>query len=185
MMEVSYMRVPTVECQAELIRFFRTQMIPSNIDRMIKGYEGECDFDRFVESYGDKDWEYIRDFNFSFHSLTQIDSIIITPGEIHVYEIKNYDAECRIQNNTFYYSEQETFSNPFVQLDNIKLRFKGLLKQIGYFGKVYFHVVMINPNCVVRNSHEVSGLIMRNEIKAHLKMLSQNLSTTHNVENYL
>lgn len=190
MMEVRIMRVPTVECQSELIKFFRAEMTPQ-IDRLTKGFEGECEFDRLVKCYlaeqlsqvfGEGSWIHLRDYNFSYHALTQIDSIVITPNAIHVYEIKNYDAECEIHDNTFYYGQHETFSNPFIQLGNIKLRFKGLLKQIGYNGKVYFHVVMINPNCVVKNAHQIDELIMRNELKTHFRSLTQQNSVTHNVK---
>lgn len=166
------MRQPSIELQAALIQYFRSNRQAPIPNRLINGYEGEQLFDHYIEDYMTGDYQVIRDFSFDFVTLTQVDTILITPTAIHVYEVKNYDADCLIENGTFHFNGHEIYSNPLVQVENIRMRFKGMLSKIGYTGNVHFYVVMVNPNCTMKSDSQLNHVIMRNEIKSHLKSIS-------------
>lgn len=139
----------------------------------MRGLEGERIFDEYVNKYVTGDYELIRDYSFEYNTLTQIDAIVVTTTAIYVYEMKNYDAECTLKDGVFHFIGREIFSNPFVQMENIRMRFKGLLHKIGYQSHVFFHVVIINPNCMLKESFDIPNLIMRNELKSHLSTIRQ------------
>lgn len=165
------MRTLTTETKAKIIEYIRNDEYTPAFKRLLRGFRGEKDFDRFVEKAMQPEWFYLTNFSFSNNTLTQVDSILITPQTVNVYEVKNYLAECEMSDGTFYYNRNVGPFSPFVQLDNIKLRFNHLLATLNYRGPVNYYVVMINESCQFKEADKYKNLLMRNMIYSHLKNL--------------
>ena len=149
--KLNFIRQPSRELQAEVVKTLRTKAFATDAQRLIKGFTGERQFDEIYLTFAQDSWDYLRDFHFELGTLTQLDAILITPGHIHVYEVKNYPAYCQVQNDIFSYNGQPLASNPFNQVRAIKSRFNSLLSLIGYQGQASYHLVMINKNCYFKD----------------------------------
>ena len=169
--KLNFIRQPSRELQAEVVKTLRTKAFATDAQRLIKGFTGERQFDEIYLTFAQDSWDYLRDFHFELGTLTQLDAILITPGHIHVYEVKNYPAYCQVQNDIFSYNGQPLASNPFNQVRAIKSRFNSLLSLIGYQGQASYHLVMINKNCYFKDRGQFSDILMHNELKLHFQSL--------------
>ena len=182
--KLNFIRQPSRELQAEVVKTLRTKAFASDVQRLIKGFAGERQFDEIYSTFAQDSWDYLTDFHFELGTLTQLDAILITPGHIHVYEVKNYPAYCQVQNDIFSYNGQTLASNPFNQVRAIKSRFNSLLSLIGYQGQATYHLVMINKDCYFKDRDQFSDVLMRNELKLHFQSL-QGASYKKNPSNLL
>ena len=182
--KLNFIRQPSRELQAEVVKTLRTKAFASDVQRLIKGFAGERQFDEIYSTFAQDSWDYLTDFHFELGTLTQLDAILITPGHIHVYEVKNYPAYCQVQNDIFSYNGQPLASNPFNQVRAIKSRFNSLLSLIGYQGQATYHLVMINKDCYFKDRDQFSDVLMRNELKLHFQSL-QGASYKKNPSNLL
>ena len=169
--KLNFIRQPSRELQAEVVKTLRTNVFATDAQRLVKGFAGERQFDETYSIFAQDSWDYLTDFHFELGTLTQLDAILITPGHIHVYEVKNYPAYCQVQNDIFSYNGQPLASNPFNQLRAIKSRFNSLLSLIGYQGQASYHLVMINKDCYFKDRDQCSDVLMRNELKLHFQSL--------------
>ena len=171
--KLNFIRQPSQELQAEVVKTLRTKAFTSHAQRLVKGFDGERQFDETYSTYAQDSWDYLTDFHFELGTLTQLDAILITPGHIHVYEIKNYPAYCQVQNDIFSYNGQPLASNPFNQVRAIKSRFNSLLSLISYQSQASYHLVMINKDCYFKDRDQFSDVLMRNELKLHFQSLQR------------
>lgn len=116
-----------------------------------KGYEGEQRFDGWLMNLPD-DWIVLHDLLFeSNNTLFQIDSLLLSPGTIYLFEVKNYEGDYYLENNRWYSKTGNEIKNPLLQLNRSESLFRRLLQDLGYnpnFGSpsIEAYVIFINPD---------------------------------------
>lgn len=156
-----------------LYRMFRGDEV-SKLDNLVRGYKGEQDFAQIVQQFLPPNSLYMQDFIFEMPGYVQIDGLLITPTEIHLYEIKNYDAHCSIQNNRLYYNEHHLQHNPMIQLMRATDSFNNILIKEQIPITVHPHLVLIHPY----GTYETDGsseiaVLMRHQLRQHFQQIGQ------------
>lgn len=83
-----------------------------------RGYEGELLYDTILEDVGHETIYVYRDVYLKIeNSITQYDSLIINDDGIVVNEIKNFNGQCRIENEHWYNGNFLIPDDPFSQLN--------------------------------------------------------------------
>ncbi|RIW37336.1 NERD domain-containing protein [Bacillus salacetis] len=113
---------------------------------MKKGYEGEVRFDQLSEkSLNDKFVlnDLLLEMN---HSYSQIDTLSISDGVIHLLNIKNYEGDYHFKGDElFRFPQEKEYHNPLLQLQRSATIMRQILHDIqeDYIVKPY--AVFVNP----------------------------------------
>ena len=156
-----------------LYRMFRGDEV-SKLDNLVRGYRGEQDFAQIVQQFLPPNSLYMQDFIFEMPGYVQIDGLLLTPTEIHLYEIKNYDAHCSIQNNRLYYNEHHLQHNPMIQLMRATDSFNNILIKEQIPITVHPHLILIHPYGTYETdgSSEIS-VLTRHQLRQHFQQVAQ------------
>lgn len=178
-------RLPSVELKSLLVTKVRKANTASGnfkLNNLIKGFEGEREFDRWIDTYKENDWIHLKDIRISASVPTQIDSMLITPNGIHVYDNKNHDTKCTYFNKVLTVDGKEVNHNIFTQADISLERIKAVLKAIGYEAPINFYVVFINQHCQFSCDEDFrKRCLLRNELREHFRLLKKQSSLISNL----
>ncbi|WP_421385370.1 nuclease-related domain-containing protein [Bacillus salacetis] len=110
-----------------------------------KGYEGEISFDKWAEPL--KDMIFLNDVNLSVNNNHfQNDSLGISAGTLHIFEVKNLEGDYTIDKEGKWRSPKGNIvKNPLLQLEKAETLMNQLLKNMGWRVKVEPHLVFVNP----------------------------------------
>lgn len=147
-----------------------------------KGFEGEVIFDRQTEQL-QCDCCVLNDLLLQTNNtLFQIDSLIITSKQAHMFEVKNYEGEYGWYADKFYKLPHYEILNPLHQLE----RSESLLRQIFHEHAINLpikaSVVFINPEFTLFQAHPDKPFIFPTQIKSSMRKLNSitsKLTNTH------
>ncbi|KGA96697.1 hypothetical protein AJ85_21410 [Alkalihalobacillus alcalophilus ATCC 27647 = CGMCC 1.3604] len=130
----------------------------SEYERIQKGFLGEIEFAQFLQQLPDE-WLLFHDLLLEKDkSVFQIDSLVISPEKIYLFEVKNYEGDFIFSQDRFYSINNLEIQNP---LDQVK-RSETFLRQ--WFQKNKLHhppitsyVIFINPQFYLYHSHQNSS----------------------------
>jgi hypothetical protein len=110
-----------------------------------KGYQGEVTFDKWAEPL--KDMIFLNDSNFNVNNNHfQIDSLGISSGTLHIYEVKNFEGDYILDEEGKWRSPKgNVVKNPLLQLQKTETLVIQLLKNMGWRINVEAHLVFVNP----------------------------------------
>lgn len=139
-----------------------------------KGYEGEVMFDLLTEKH-ECDCLILNDLRLiANNSLFQIDTLIIFPDKLYIFEIKNFEGDYYLESDRFYAKNKLEYPNPLIQLTRCESHFRQLLQSL----KLYFHidasVVFINPEFTLYQMPLDKPIISPNQVKRFLNRLDTN-----------
>ena len=159
------------ELKTLLVRYFRGDET-NRLDNFVMGYEGEQDFLQIVKQFIPNQGLFIKDFIFETPGFVQVDGVLIMPDQIHLYEVKNYDADCSLIDGKIYYNDRHINYNPLQQIDRACDSFKNILIQENIRIPVIPHLVLIHPYGTFKsdNSSELS-ILLRHELRRHFQGL--------------
>lgn len=142
-----------------------------------KGFEGEKMFDSFTENLIE-DCYIINDLLLQINTTTfQIDSTIICPEEIRLFEIKNYEGDYYYQNDRIYTMNHKEISNPINQIRRNETLFQQLLQKHGWENKkITSSVVFINPEFTLYQAPLTLPFIFPTQIQRYLKRMDSHSS---------
>ena len=154
-----------------LSRFFRGEDT-YKLANLVAGYYGEQDFYRIAENFKPHNSILVKNFIFEFPSFVQIDALVITEYEIHLYEVKNYDAHCSINDGRIFYDNKRLNHNPLFQITRAVEGFKNILHQEKIMLEVKPHLVFMHPfgSFETDGTHVVS-LMTRNQLREHFRQM--------------
>ena len=154
-----------------LSRFFRGEDI-YKLGSLVAGYYGEQDFYRVAEKFKPHNSILVKNFIFEFPSFVQIDALLITEHEIHLYEVKNYDAHCSINDGRIFYDNKRLNHNPLLQITRAVEGFKNILHQEKMTLDVKPYLVFMHPfgSFETDGTHAVS-LMTRNQLREHFRQM--------------
>lgn len=160
------------------LRLLHKRMILPNKDKqnfqsLLKGYEGEVMFDSYVEQMS-SECIVLNDLLYSVNnSLLQIDSLVITPENIHLFEIKNYEGDYYFESGQIFTMSDTEIINPLHQLSRSKYLFSQLLLDNGIKAPVIASVVFVHPHFTLYQAPLDQPFVFPTQIKPYLnKMVS-------------
>ncbi|HAM81499.1 nuclease-related domain-containing protein [Ornithinibacillus bavariensis] len=142
-----------------------------------KGYEGELLFDRIVDQHLHSECLIIKDLLLTVYNTTfQIDTLIIFPNTIELFEIKNYEGEYTYDKDKFYKNADYKITNPEHQIERAETLLRQLLKSHGFSSSINATVVFINPEFTLFNAPTDKPFILPSQINTLLNKLNSNPS---------
>lgn len=111
-----------------------------------KGFEGERQFDLLTQNLAEERY-IINDLLFEVNnSYFQIDSLIISQGVIHLFDIKHFQGEYFIESDKlFSVKTKREYKNPVTQLIRSATLFRQLLQNLNQKYLVEPAVIFNNP----------------------------------------
>ncbi|WP_409254272.1 nuclease-related domain-containing protein [Bacillus sp. SCS-153A] len=109
-----------------------------------KGYEGEVKFDKWAEPL--KEMIFLNDANLNVNNNHfQSDSLGISSGTLHIFEVKNFEGDYTIKEDKWYSPKGNPIKNPLLQLEKTETLINQLVKSMGWRITVEPHLVFVNP----------------------------------------
>jgi hypothetical protein len=109
-----------------------------------KGYLGEVNFDKWADPL--KDMIFLHDATFTVHNNHfQNDSLGITAGTLHIFEIKNFEGDYLIKKDKWHSPKGNAVKNPLLQLEKAETLINQLVKSMGWRIFVKPHLVFVHP----------------------------------------
>ncbi|WP_188207887.1 nuclease-related domain-containing protein [Alkalibacillus aidingensis] len=148
--------------------------------KLKRGYEGEVLFDSFTAKL-QSDCLILNDLLFKSNNTTfQIDSLIIKPTSIYLYEIKNLEGDYYYDSDQFFKKPRYEITNPLHQIACSQSLFQHLLLQQGFKNNIDASVVFINPTFTLYQAPLNQPLIFPTQVKRHLTELDSSSTTLNN-----
>ena len=142
-----------------------------------KGYEGEVLFDSLTETL-QCECLILNDLLLKHNNTHfQIDSIIIMPTKIYVFEVKNFEGDYNYESDRLYKLPNTEVTNPLNQLNRCELLLRQLLQTLGFNIPIHASVVFINPEFTLYQLPLNKPFILPTQVNSYLKKLNKNAST--------
>ncbi|WP_102274320.1 nuclease-related domain-containing protein [Cytobacillus massiliigabonensis] len=137
--------------ELKLLRYLNRRKILSEKEmnyylNMEKGFLGEKKFDEWIQTNLSKGWLVLHDLLLEYnHTVFQIDTLIISPELIYLFEVKNYEGDFYIDGERWYAISNAEIKNPIHQLSRNEPLFRRLLQDLGYKTLTEAKIIFINP----------------------------------------
>ncbi|WP_164214627.1 nuclease-related domain-containing protein [Virgibacillus sp. YIM 98842] len=161
-----------------------------------KGYEGEKLFDTFTEKL-QCDCLILNDLLFEVSNTTfQIDSLIMMPENIYLYEVKNLEGDYYYQSDRLFKKPKREIVNPLIQVSRFETLLRQLIHSLGFNPQINASVVFINPEFTLYQAPMDKPFILPTQINRYLgnfdkkpskltakhKKLAEQLVALHQIE---
>lgn len=148
----------------------------ASFEQLQRGFIGELTLDKWIAEFGDTNWIVLKDIFIKVHNaVSQIDTIIITPSNVYVIDVKNYTGEYRLEAGGWWYWDKMLDYNPLNQLNeavkNINTIFKKEKLPYQSTGILTFISVHAKIDIVDPSRHKI---IKYNEISSWLRTTKSN-----------
>ncbi|KMK77420.1 nuclease-related domain-containing protein [Alkalihalobacillus pseudalcaliphilus] len=149
------------------------------------GIDGEKAFDQWVATHIPEQFPHVQDIRFTQNGSTlQIDSIIITPENLFLFEIKNYQGTFEFQDHKLYTEKQKEINNPNTQLERTaSLLRQWLTKRNIPHPPIQPYVIFINPHFYLYTTRkEAANFIFSNQLHAFarkLEKMNRHITNSH------
>lgn len=142
-----------------------------------KGYEGEVMFDSLTEKLT-SECLILNDLLFQVNKTTfQIDSLIIFPQLIYLYEVKNFGGDYYFEGDKFLKRIPKIeYSNPLQQLERSESLLRQLLNQLGYQPTIDGSVIFINPEFSLFQAPLDKPFVLPTQLNRYMKKLDSSSS---------
>ncbi|WP_053070271.1 nuclease-related domain-containing protein [Alkalihalobacillus pseudalcaliphilus] len=158
-----------------------------------KGYLGEVNFDNWLLEDLPDNWYVLHDLWLTAKDSTlQIDSLVITPKDIFLFEVKNYSGSYFLEGDRLLTESQYEIKNPHIQLKRTETLLRQLL--LNQFGKatptIKSYVCFINPDFYLYNAplnapHFLFCSLLKKFKKNMVKEHSQSFNKNRNICDFL
>ncbi|PBB06424.1 hypothetical protein CKW00_03590 [Salimicrobium humidisoli] len=149
--------------------------------RLEKGWEGEQLFDRMTGTVS-KETLQLHDLRLNCRSsIFQLDTLLIRPDAIYLYEVKYYSGDFLYEDGDFKLSGGKVILNPMHQLMRARTLLHQLLEEHGYSFPVRAYVVFPHPHFFLYHAPVNDSFLFLPQWKNHLTSLSApgSLMDTH------
>lgn len=145
-------------------------------DNQVKGFEGEQRFDNCLRAC-QPPGIVLNDLLLSTRdTYYQIDSLLITPHRIYLYEIKNYSGIYHYKDGMIQSESGYALQDPVAQADRKRAYLYNLLLNHGMQTEVSSYVVFINPDFYIYTFPEQKSVIFSGHLSTHFKCLHQDVT---------
>lgn len=140
----------------------------------VKGFQGEQAFDKIM-LLNYPSGIVINDLLLSTgDTYYQIDSLLVTPHHLYLYEIKNYTGAYHYKDGVIYSKSGHALQDPVAQAKRKESYLYNLLLTLNLTVKISTFVVFIHPDFYIYNFPEIKSVLFEGQLSAHLKRLSKN-----------
>ncbi len=140
---------------------------------LIKGYEGEVLFDSYTSKLA-CDCLVINDLLLQYNNTTfQIDTLIITPDKLYIFEVKNYEGNYFFESDILYKKPKKEIYNPLIQLHRSESLLRQLLQSYGFTIPVQAYVVFVNPAFTLYQAPLTKPIIFPTQLHAFFQNLNK------------
>ena len=105
-------------------------------------------------------------------TIFQIDTIIIFPETIYLFEVKNFEGDFYYEGDRLYKKPKSEISNPLVQLSRSESLFRRLLHHYGFNITIDASVVFINSEFTLYQTPLNQPLIFPTQLNRYLKRIN-------------
>lgn len=137
-----------------------------------KGFEGECQFDELINQSPVSTFLQLNDLLLEWRNTTfQIDSLLISPYKIYLFDIKNFEGEFYIEGNRWYLSSGYEIKNPIPQIQRSESLLRPLVQTLGINLPIEASVIFVNPNFSLFQANRQLPIVLPTQINFFLKRL--------------
>jgi len=153
---------------------------------MEKGYDGEIFFDKRVIERVEADALVLNDLQLTISDQSvQIDSLIITPEIVYLYEIKNYKGDYQMSEGQLMTLTGKEIGNPLTQLTRTTSLLRQLFQQWHVSLAVEGAVTYVNPTFTLYHARPKDPIILPNQLQAHFSKLNSQRKSLSRSQRYL
>ncbi|SFL78609.1 nuclease-related domain-containing protein [Salibacterium qingdaonense] len=110
-----------------------------------KGFEGEMQFDDWASTL-DPQPVMIHDISFEIsHTYCQLDSLWITPQGIYLFEVKQYEGDFYVKDDSWFTLYGKEIKSPLLQLRKNESLLRQLMQQLQWDVPVHAFLIFMNP----------------------------------------
>lgn len=136
--------------------------------RLEKGWEGEQLFDRMTGTVS-KETLQLHDLRLTCRGSTfQLDTLLIRPDAIYLYEVKYYNGDFVYEDGDFKLSGGKVILNPLHQLLRARTLLHQLLEEHGYSFPVRAYVVFPHPHFFLYHAPVTDSFLFLPQWKSHI-----------------
>lgn len=175
-----------------LARNVLVKNVANKARRALSGIEGEADFARLVQEYTGFDQNVMHNLYLEFHSLCQIDNLILTNGVWYAVEVKNNVGEIVINGDRATVNGKEMGNHPYHQMRRALAILEDIAQRIDPTIVIVPVLVYINVNCHAvdvgshdRNQFFTPKLLNRGQIRQYLFNLKRETKNNYYSANQL
>lgn len=137
-----------------------------------KGFKGECYFDDLINQSPVSTYLQLNDLLLEWRNTTfQIDSLLISPYKIYLFDIKNFEGEFYIEGNRWYLSSGYEIKNPIPQLQRSESLLRPLVQTLGFNLPIESSVIFVNPDFTLFQANRQLPIILPTQINSYIKSL--------------
>lgn len=145
-----------------------------------KGYEGELQFDQNVVPRL-ADWLFVNDLRLEHHhSYFQIDSIGITQETLYLFDIKNFEGDFIVEENTWKSLTGNEIKNPLHQLARCETLFKKFAQERRLHFSIKSFLIFINPHFTLYQAPLNPAIIFPTQLDRFIKTMELERPTLNN-----
>lgn len=137
-----------------------------------KGYDGELVFDSYTSSLT-CDCYILNDLLLNLNNTTfQIDSLLIFPQCMHIYEVKNFEGDYFYESDRFHLNNKTEISNPLHQISRSESLLRQLLQSLGISLPVESTVAFVHPEFHLYQAPVKVPFIYPTQVPRHIRKLN-------------
>ncbi|MEK5441610.1 nuclease-related domain-containing protein [Fredinandcohnia sp. FSL W7-1320] len=181
----------TVPLELQLLKSNRARKkVPEKIEHQIitleKGFIGETIFDQRMESLS-LDSLTINDLLLETNRAHyQIDSLLISPPKIHIFEVKNFEGDFIVKGDQWKsLSTGKEIKNPLLQLSRSTSLLRQLLQQLGSNLTVEGHLIFINPEFYLYEAPPNLPIVFQPQLNRFVRSLNAQSSKIYDTHHTL
>lgn len=142
-----------------------------NLLNLKKGYEGEIQFDSWLQQLS-CDCLVLNDLLLkSNNNLFQIDSLVIFNHAIYIFEIKNFSGEFYFQGDRLFQRGGHEINNPLLQVQRTESLLRQLLLKLEISIPVRAFTVFINPEFTLFQAPLDKAFLLFSQLNRYFKNL--------------
>lgn len=169
-------REPSVQLETMLSLSKRSDLLnpqTNAIKQMVKGCEGECQFDIIMRELM-CECLILNDLVLKINGQTcQIDTLFISSKGVSIYEVKNYEGEFLYQENKLKIRTlNKEISNPLHQLNRTTMLFRQLMEEQRVSFQLQSYIVFINNQFTLFQAPVNDQFILPTMLPIHVKKLN-------------
>lgn len=154
------------------VRMTLTDKEKQHLSNLQKGFDGELQFDQLVNQL-ECECLKVNDLLLNHSNTFQIDSTLIFPGMVNLYEVKNFEGDFHLDSEKLYKHPHSEVMNPMIQLNRTESNLRQLLQSLGISMKVNAYVVFINQEFVLYDApRQNKQILFHNQLKRHFNSLN-------------
>ena len=154
-----------------------------NYINLEKGCEGERKFELLLEHHQLSECLIINDLLLEKNNtLFQIDSLIISPKKIYLFEVKNYEGDFYVEKDNWFTTTNIEIKNPLDQLKRSESLLRRLLQDLKLNFPIVSYVIFINPQFTLYQAPMNLPIILPTQLNHFIKKInitSSKLNESH------